>query len=392
MNIKNSIIVALRALQRNKLRTALTSLGIIIGVLCFIVMVGLGNSARVAVKEKIFSYGTNAISLMSFKKPFSANDIENLKKYIPEIEYTTPMNYFEFTVKYKNKSTSNQVFGVSNEYFEMNHWGLEDGSYFSKKEIMAYDRVVIIGSSIKEKLFYNNDPIGKIIQINQIPFRVIGCLEAKGTALAGRDLDSMIVGPYSTLAVKLFGVKKFYNIYVSTYTEDQIDDAKEKIITYLRRKHNLPKGPLTDFRISTSKDMKKMAEQVTGILTIIFAVVASVSLIVGGIGIMNIMLVSVSERTREIGIRMAIGAKSRDILMQFLVESVILCLIGGITGIILGITIYFSFAKISNKPYIFSSGSVILSFVFATLVGIVFGYYPAKKASRLNPIDALRHE
>jgi putative ABC transport system permease protein len=392
MNIQNSIVVAMRALKRNKLRTMLTCIGIFIGVACVIIMVGIGNSASIAVRDRIHSFGTNAMSITSIKKPFTENDLKDIRRFIPEIQYTTPMNSWEYPIKYKNKNVNRPIFGVSNEYFIMNNWQLDSGSFFSKQEMMRYDKVVILGSSLKTELFGDEDPIGKVILINRIPYRVVGTLAEKGAALSGRDLDNIILGPYSTLAIKLFGTGNFYIIYISTYDESQLEYVKKSILDLIQRKYSLTNDQLQDYRISTSKELLQMAKQVSGYLTFAFAVVAAISLIVGGIGIMNIMLASVSERTREIGIRMAIGAKNRDILLQFLIEAFIISSFGGIAGIVFGMVAYFLFSFFSHQPFIFSLPSILASFLFAALVGIVFGYLPAKKASDLNPIDALRQE
>ena len=392
MNIQNSIIVAIRALQRNKMRTLLTCIGIVIGVASVIIMVGIGNSARIAVREKIHSYGTNAISIASVKKPFTGSDLKDIRRFIPEIQYITPMNYWEYPVKYKSKNITRQIYGVSNEYFIMNNWQLESGNFFTREDMLSFDKVVIIGNSIREELFGDEDPVGKVILINRIPFRVIGILMEKGMALSGRDLDNIILGPSTTLALKLYGTSNFFVIYVSTYYESQIEYVRKSILDLIQRKYSLSDDQMQDYKISTSKELLQMTEQVSGYLTIAFAVVAAISFIVRGIGIMNIMLASVSERTREIGIRMAIGAKNRDILLQFLIEALIISSLGGISGITIGMLVYVFFTSISHQPFIFSLLSVVVSFLFAAFVGIVFGYFPAKKASSLNPIDALRHE
>ena len=392
MNLQNSIIVATRALQRNKMRTMLTCLGIIIGVMSVILMVGIGNSARIAVREKIASFGTNAISIFSYKKPFVEADLKSIKSAIAEIQYITPMNFWEFPVRYRNRTSKSLVYGVSNDYYRMNNWELESGSYFSREQMLTYDKVAIIGYNTKKTLYGGENPVGNTLLINNIPFRVIGYLQEKGLTVTGKDIDSGIQVPYTTLALKLVGVRSIANLYVATYDENQVEMVKKNLLEYLRKKNNLTQEQMDDYRLATSKELMQMADQITTLLTILLGAIACVSLIVGGIGIMNIMLASVSERTREIGIRMAIGAKNRDILLQFLTEAVFLSSFGGVVGIITGLIIYFLYTYFAKQPFIFSFVSVISSFLFAGAVGVGFGYYPAKKASRLNPIDALRFE
>ncbi len=392
MSYQNLSIVAIRALQRNKMRTFLTCLGIIIGVFSVILLIGVSNSMRIAVREKIQSFGSSAIMLMSFKKPFTDNDLDDIRKNIPDVQYLTPMNNWEFLVKYKNKNLNRQIYGVNNDYFKMGNWELESGSLFSDEEIRAYDKVVIIGSSIKKTFFEYEEPVGKVILINRIPFRIVGCLKEKGMSLGGRDFDDFIVCPYTTLANKLIGIKSFVIINMATYSESQVDDVKQELMILLQRKYNLQPEQLQDYKISSSKEVIQKTEEISGYISLATVAIAFISLVVGGIGIMNIMLASVSERTHEIGIRMAIGAKNRDILMQFLIEALILSSLGGITGIIIGVTLYVLYTVISSQPFILSMLSIIGSFISAAMVGIVSGYYPAKKASKLNPIDALRYE
>ncbi|HPC42686.1 MAG TPA: ABC transporter permease [Spirochaetota bacterium] len=392
MSYQNLSIVAIRALQRNKMRTFLTCLGIIIGVFSVILLIGVSNSMRVAVREKIQSFGSSAIMLMSFKKPFNDSDLTDIRKNIPDVQYLTPMNNWEFLVKYKNKNLNRQVYGVNNDYFRMGNWELESGSLFAEEEIRAYDKVVIIGSSIKKTFFEYEEPVGKVILINRIPFRIVGCLKEKGMSLGGRDFDDFIVCPYTTLANKLIGIKNFVIINMATYSESQVDDVKQELLMLLQRKYNLQPEQLQEYKISSSKEVIQKTEEISGYISLATVAIAFISLVVGGIGIMNIMLASVSERTHEIGIRMAIGAKNRDILMQFLIEALILSSLGGITGIIIGVTLYVLYTVVSNQPFILSMISIIGSFLSAAMVGIVSGYYPAKKASKLNPIDALRYE
>ncbi len=392
MSYQNLSIVAIRALQRNKMRTLLTCLGIIIGVFAVIVLIGVSNSMRIAVREKIQSFGSNAIMMISFKKPFNDSDLNDIRKNIPQVQYLTPMNNWEFPVKYKNKNLNRQIYGINNDYFIMGSWELESGSYFTEEEIRSFKKIVIIGHSVKKAFFENENPIGKVILINRIPFRVVGCLKEKGLSLGGKDFDDFIVGPYSTLANKLFGVKSFVVINMATYSESQVDEVKEELMAMLQRKYNLTAEQLQDYKISSSKEIIQKTEEITYYISIATIAIACISLVVGGIGIMNIMLASVSERTHEIGIRMAIGAKNRDILMQFLIEALIISSLGGITGIAFGITIYVFYTVIASQPFVLSLLSIIGSFISSAIVGVLSGYYPAKKASRLNPIDALRYE
>jgi putative ABC transport system permease protein len=392
ISVQKLSIIATRALKRNKLRTFLTCLGIIIGILMVILLTGISNSLRVAVREKIQSFGTNAIMMMTVKKPFTEADIKDIRRDIAEVQYITPMNSWEFPVKYKNKNMNRKVFAVNNEYFKMGSWELENGRYFSEEDITSYEKVAVIGHSIKEKLFESDDPIGKVILINRIPFRVIGLLKEKGMSMGGTDFDDFIAGPYSTLAKKLFGTSNFFIINIATYSEDQVDDAKKELLALLQRKYNLSTDQLQDYRVNSFKEAIQKTEDITNYLSIAMVGITLISLVVGGIGIMNIMLASVSERTHEIGIRMAIGAKTRDILNQFLIEALIMSALGGFIGIVTGITFYSLYTIIADQPFILSLSTITISFLLSAFVGIASGYYPAKKASRLNPIDALRYE
>ena len=392
MNVENLSIVAIRALQRNKMRTLLTCLGIFIGVLSVITLTGVSNSLRIAVREKIQSFGTTAIMMMSVKKPFVESDLKDIRRSVPEVEYITPMNSWEFPVKYKNKNLNRKVYGVSNEYFSMGNWEFESGGCFTNDEINSQEKVVVIGSSIKKHFFEGEDPIGKVILINRIPFRIVGTLQEKGMSLGGADFDDFIAGPYTTLATKLFGTNNFFIINISAYSEDQVDDAKNNLLDLLQKKYNLTSEQLQDYRVNSFKEAIQKTEEIGSLLSLAMVVIAFISLVVGGIGIMNIMLASVSERTHEIGIRMAIGAKTSDILQQFLIEAIIVSSMGGITGIIMGVVFYFMYTVIMDQHFVLSMVSIVASFGFSAFVGVAFGYYPAKKASQLNPIDALRYE
>lgn len=393
MNIRNLVITAFRSLAKNKMRSALTSLGVIIGVASVIMMVGIGSSARIAVRDKVFTYGANAMSVTYRIKPFYEKDIEYLRRNVLQIKNITPVAAREtVVVKYKNRMMRSRASGVNNEFFTIKEWPLQYGRYFTFLEIASYQKVVILGNTTRLELFGNTDPIGKIVLINNNPFMVIGSLSELGQALSGRDQDNVIILPYTTAAVKISGTRSFEEIIVATYSEKMINDTVTEIKEYFRREHAVPRNQPDDVKVSTSKEKLEMAEFISKTMSLLLAGIASISLIVGGIGIMNIMLVSVSERTREIGIRMAIGAKKNDILTQFLIEATTLSAGGGVVGILIGLLIYFAITAAVGWPFIFSFFSVFVSFLFSCAVGIFFGYYPAKKASSLKPIEALRYE
>jgi len=393
MNIRNVFITAIRAISRNKMRSSLTSIGIIIGVSSVIVMVGIGNSAKIAVRDKIYTYGANAISISKSKKSITNKDVENLKRQFPQIKYITPRIYkSSVQVKYKNRNMLSRIDGVNIDYFKIKEWNLQYGRYFSETEVFSISKIVVIGNSIRQELFGLKNPVGKILIIKHVPFKVVGSLVETGQSFSGRDFDNIIVMPYTTAGLKIVGKMNFNGIVLSTYTENMVNEIIGELRAYFRRMHSIPIGKRDDFRIRTSKEKLKMAEYISKTLSILLAGIASISLFVGGIGIMNIMLVSVSERTREIGIRMSIGAKKRDILIQFLIESFSLSSIGGIVGITLGLLIYYLIIYFVKWPFLFSLTSIIVSFSFSCAVGIFFGYYPALKASNLKPIDALRIE
>ena len=398
MNIKNSIITAVRSLRRNKLRSFLTCIGIIIGVSSVILMIGLGNSARIEVKDKITNFGENGISVevKPWGKLITINDIVSLKNEMYEISKISPICYVSEKngfIRYNEKFTRAKVWGANNDFVNIKNRFVIDGRSFIDEDIDTYAKVAIIGLTIKEKLFENVDPIGELILINGVPMQIIGVLNRAGKAFSGNDFDNEIIVPHSTANVRLFGRRNVYKeMLLSTKEENMLDDATKKILKYFRTTHNIADGAEDDFWINTSKEKLKMTEDITRALTFLLAGIASISLFVGGVGIMNIMLVSVTERTREIGIRMAIGAKKKDILLQFLIEAVTLTSAGGAIGILLGLVIYFIIVAALKWIFIFSLFSVLISFIFSTSVGIFFGFYPAKKASNLKPIDALKFE
>ncbi|HPB82392.1 MAG TPA: ABC transporter permease [Spirochaetota bacterium] len=392
MNITNSFLSSVRALNKNKMRSALTSVGIIIGVSSVIIMVGMGSSARIAVKSKITTYGTNAMSIYDSKRPLSTRDIDNLRTLF-QVKFISPVLYDTYIpTKFMSKNMLSRIFGVNVDFFHIKEWNLLYGRYFTDIEIRSFAKVVIIGETVRQELFGTQNPIGKTIIIRNVPFQVVGVLVEMGQAFSGRDFDNLMIVPYTTCGVKLFNRRGFDEIYVATHTESMVDETVELVEQYFRRVHSIPHGSPNDFKIKTSKEKLTVANEISNTLSILLAGIASISLFVGGVGIMNIMLVSVSERTREIGIRMAIGAKRRDILLQFLIESVTLSSVGGIVGIALGLAVYYVIIYFVKWPFLFSAFSVLISFFFAFAVGIFFGFYPARKASNLKPIEALRYE
>ncbi len=398
MNIMNAVITAIRSLKRNKMRSLLTSVGIIIGVSSVILMIGLASSARIEVKDKVSNFGENGISIKTKRggKLFTDSDVIYIQNNIYEIDKITPVCYSSVTrniVRYRNNVSNSILWGVNNDFLAIKGRSVIHGRAFTDEEINSFGKVAIIGLTLKDELFGNADPIGEHILFNDIPLQVIGVLNRAGRAFSGRDFDNKVLMPHTSANVRIFGRRDSYSeILMSTKEEYMLDAAEKHLITYFRRIHNLRSDQDDDFEINTSKEKLKMTEDITKALSLLLAGIASISLFVGGVGIMNIMLVSVTERTREIGIRMAIGAKRRDILFQFLIEAVTLTSAGGAIGILLGLLGYVVILYFLKWEFIFSLSAVLISFLFSAAVGIFFGYYPAKKASNLKPIEALKYE
>lgn len=399
MKITINTVTAFRALRRNKMRSGLSMIGIVIGIASVIAMMGLGSSAKIAVEDKILSYGANAMSVELLKgKRFSAADLTMLANYIPQIKDITPVEYIsEKNVKsihrYRQNNYRARLYFTSDDYFRIQGRTASSGRLFTDNDIDSFAKVVVIGTTVQEKLFEKEDPIGKIITINNLPFTVIGVLNEKGEALSGRDFDGLSIIPYTSGLQRFENQATFRAINLSTHYGYEVAQAKVFITNYTLQKffpgNSSPKG-LVD--ITTSDDKLQLARDVTVALSILLAGIAAISLFVGGVGIMNIMLVSVTERTREIGIRMAIGAKKADIMLQFLLEAFFLTAVGGIIGILSGLGLYYVVTYVAEWPFIFSSFSIALAFLFSATVGIFFGYYPSKKAANMKPIDALKYE
>lgn len=389
--------LSFRSILRNKMRSLLTSLGIIIGVGSVIVMVAVGEGSQQQIKEQIQALGSNLIMVFPERGQSSANrltaaDSQKLKNeasYLTAVSGTTRKS---FTVIGGTGDWETTVHGVEPGYLDIKLRTLSDGIFFNEKDLSSRNKVAVIGSTVAEQLFDTQAPIGMQIRINRVPFTVIGVLDSRGNTGMGDDQDDLIYVPLDTALTRLVNSRYINSIEMSVVSENLMKQAENEIEQILRESHKLSADKANDFRIMNQAEIIDTVSSTARTLTILLGAIAGVSLIVGGIGIMNIMLVSVTERTREIGIRMSVGARRRDIMMQFLSESIILSLLGGITGIISSIMITAALDNFFNVPAIVKPEIIILSAGFAAAVGIFFGYYPAKKASNLYPIDALRYE
>jgi len=408
MHFLQTMKVALRALTRNKMRTFLTALGIIIGVGAVIAMVSIGEGAKAGIQERFNSMGTNLL----FVYPGSRNmggvrtgsggwnsikedDAKAISDGCDAVQAISPSVSSRAQVVFGNKNWSTSIQGAGAMYTVIRDWAMDSGVFFDEGMVRAASKVCVLGSEVKNNLFGAEDAVGAIIRIKQIPFRVLGVLTSKGQSGGFFNRDDMIAIPYTTCMRRLSGITWLNSIDVSAVSSDRTAEAQRQIEDLLRDRHHIAPGGDDDFTVRNVADVAETAAESTKIMTILLGSIASISLLVGGIGIMNIMLVSVTERIREIGIRMAVGARERDILLQFLTEAVVLSILGGIIGIGFG----FGVSKVLGKVQIFSQfktvvspGSVLLSFFFSAAVGIFFGFYPARKASKLDPIEALRYE
>jgi len=406
MNILNVLKIASRSLARNKLRSILTMLGIIIGVAAVIAMLAIGQGARYTVESQIASLGTNMLMVLPFASSqggvrfeagtsirLTEEDAAAIRDQCPATEYISPFVRSTEQVMAGDNNWRTQIQGVLPEYLTIRDWPLESGNVFTDSDVKAATKVCILGQTVVQNLFGDNaDPVGQTIRIRKEPFKVIGTLIAKGQSATGQDQDDFILAPFSTVQKKLLGITWANTIFVSAISQAAIYDAQNQITDLLRSRHRLLPWEDNDFTVRNQTDIANAAETTSKTLTVLLAAIASVSLIVGGIGIMNIMLVSVTERTREIGIRMSIGARSRDILFQFLIEATVLSLFGGLLGVGLGVASSYIISSTAGWPVLVSGFSVGLSSFFAAAIGVFFGFYPARKASLLNPIDALRYE
>lgn len=397
--------VAYRALTRNKMRSSLTMLGIIIGVGAVIAMVAIGQGAKKMIDAQVSSLGDNLLTIFSGSHfhggvrsgagtitNLTDEDAQAILQNCPAVTRVTPRVRSSAQVVAGNLNWATQVEGYSPDFIQVRSWPLGSGTFFTSQDVRGATKVCILGKTVVDNLFPGQNPVGEIIRIKKLPFRILGVLSPKGPNAFGHDQDDIIIIPYTTAQKKIIGITHVQQIMASAVDRTQIDLAEQQIRQLLRQRHKIPPGEDDDFMVRSQLDIASVAGSTSQIMTILLAAIASVSLIVGGIGIMNIMLVSVTERTREIGLRMAVGAKSRDILTQFLVESVVLCLAGGLVGILIGILSSKVISGVLNWPTFVSIPAVALAFFFAAFVGIFFGFYPAQKASLLDPIEALRYE
>ena len=406
MNGTNLFKIALRALANNKLRAFLTMLGIIIGVASVIAMLAIGQGSKKSIQQQISEMGSNMIMIHpgaemrgGVRQDPSAMQtlkLENYEKLSEECTYLSGIS--------PNVSSSGQlvagannypssVSGVSMDYLTIRQLTVEQGEMFTENDIRTAAKVCVIGKTIVDNLFPDgSDPIGKVIRCNQIPFRVIGVLKSKGYNSMGMDQDDVVLAPYSMVMKRLLAQTYLSGIFASALTEDMTDEAVDEITTILRREHKLKETDDDDFTIRTQQELSSMLNTTTDLMTTLLACIAGISLVVGGIGIMNIMYVSVTERTREIGLRMSVGARGVDILSQFLIEAILISITGGLIGVIIGCGASFMIKTIAHWPVFIQPWSVLLSFLVCTVTGVFFGWYPAKKAADLDPIDALRYE
>jgi len=405
MDFFASVRVALRALRKNKLRSLLTVLGVVIGVCAVITLVNMGSGAQISIEKAISGLGTNLLIIFpgSVTKggirtgygtvtSLTADDAEAILGECPAVQMVTPVVSSAAQVVFQNQNWGTSIFGTDLDYQRIKNWPVERGEFFTLQDVKAATKVCVLGRTVAEKLFGGQNPVGHVIRIKRIPFRVLGVLSPKGQTAFGQDQDDTIVVPYTTAQKRLMGITHLTMVMASAVSLDLMTDAQEQIRDLLRHRHQIKEGQDDDFTVRNLADLTAVFSTITRILTLLLGSIASISLLVGGIGIMNIMLVSVTERTREIGIRMSVGAKSRDILLQFLFEAVLLSLMGGFIGIVLGIGLTSSISYFTGWPTPVSFYAILIAFIFATGVGIFFGLYPARKASRMNPIDALRYE
>ncbi|EQB39305.1 multidrug ABC transporter substrate-binding protein [Sulfurimonas hongkongensis] len=402
--IWNAFLLALREIRRSVMRSVLTTLGIVIGIASVIAMIMLGDATTAYVTQSISKLGTNMLMVIpgqqrqgppstdSTARRFTHSDIDALKGGIINIRGVAPVSSSQMQAVYANKNYATTVEGSDNDYFIVKDWVFASGRDFLPSELQGGKTVCVIGETVRKELFGTLDPVGELIRLENFSCEIVGLLESKGAAMFGMDQDAIIVTPIKMFQRRISGNQEIGRIMISANSASSIEGVKASLISLLQERRKIQVGQENDFNVHDMREMVQTLSSTTQILTILLGAVAAISLLVGGIGIMNIMLVSVTERTREIGIRLAVGALEREVLLQFLIESIVLASIGGILGIIVGVGAGIGVALFFELPLIFNIPIILVAFFFSTIVGVVFGYFPARKAARLNPIDALRHE
>ena len=397
----NTILLALRAIRRNLLRSFLTVLGIVIGVAAVITMVTLGNGATRSVTDQISAMGSNLLIVIPGQRfgpggdnapRFKIADADALRAQVSAARLVAPVVNSSATAVFQANNWSTMVTGTTSDYFGAGNWEFASGRAFNDAEDRAGRAVCVIGETVRNKLFGAGDPVGEEIRVRQFACEVVGLLKSKGQSAMGSDQDDVIVMPLRTVQRRLVGSNDVGRMMIAADQGSSIDAVKTQVTELMRERRKVADNEDDDFRVMDTRQLAQTLTSTTRILTMLLAAVAAVSLLVGGIGIMNIMLVSVTERTREIGTRLAIGALEREVLLQFLVEAVVLAGLGGLAGIVLATVASIALANLMGVPYLFSPGINLLSFGFATAIGVIFGYFPARRAASLNPIEALRHE
>ncbi len=405
MDLLAVVRVAMRALARNKLRTALTMLGIIIGVGAVICTVAIGEGASNQVQEQLRNLGDNIVFIAAGSvnqhgvhmgstatKTLSLLDAKAIQQQIPILTRVSPGVGAQVQVVYGNQNWSTRIRGVGPEYLDIRRWALDAGSNFTQREVDSSANVCLIGKTVIENLFGDENPLGKTIRVQNLPFRVIGILASKGQSPFGQDEDDTLISPFTTVQKKISGIDWLQFVMCSAATPQDIQPAEQQIGGLLRERHRLRPDEDDDFIIRSPTDLADVLQQAGRIMTLLLASIASVSLLVGGIGIMNIMLVSVTERTREIGVRMAVGATEQDVQLQFLSEALVLSMLGGAVGVMFGVFGSIAVSSMLHWPTLVPAQAIAIAVLFSAGVGIFFGYYPARKAARLDPIEALRYE
>ena len=406
MSLLMAFAVAARALRRNSMRTGLTALGMIIGVAAVIVMVAIGSGAQAAIESQIRSAGSNLIVVSAGSSGFgplrqgqgatttlTVADASTIRAELEGIRYLSPGVGTRGQVVAETSNWGTQIQGAGQELAALRSWPLQFGSFFTEQDVSRAANVAVLGSIVRDQLFgAGTDPTGAVIRIRNTPFRIVGVLSRKGQAAMGQDQDDVVIVPYTTVQKRLLGITHLHNIWISAESWVSLESLSSRIGELLRTRHKIDAGEDDDFMVRSLEEMASVLTSTTTTMTWLLAAVAAVSLIVGGIGIMNIMLVSVTERTKEIGLRLSVGASDADVLLQFMVEAIVLSVAGGAIGIAVGVTASYAVGRVMEWPLAVTTSAVLLAFGFAVVIGVFFGFYPARKAAALNPIEALRYE